>query len=158
MQNENITDSVSNTGDEKNASIELLKEIDSGCFMAINSFQQLEEYEMPQGLFQVVSKYKAKHDELQKEASRLLHEYDETDKQPGMMASAMSKMTTDLKMMMHEDATQITKIIMNGCNMGIQQIGEKMNKYEAASDEAKNLAKKLIKVEEDLLSDVKEYL
>lgn len=138
--------------------IELLKEIDSGCLMAINSFQQLEEYEMPQGLFEIVSKYKAKHDEMQKEASKLLHEYQETDKQPGMMASAMSRMTTEMKMMMREDGTQITKLIMNGCNMGIQQIGEKMHHYKNASEEAKKLAQKLIKTEENLLSDVKEYL
>ena len=126
--------------------------------MAINSFQQLEEYEMPQGLFEIVSIYKAKHDELQKEASRLLHEYQETDKQPGMMASAMSWLTTEMKMMMREDGTQITKIIMNGCNMGIQQIGEKLSQHQNASDEAKKLAHKLIETEENLLSDVKEYL
>lgn len=139
-------------------SIELLNEIDSGCFMAINSFQQLEEYEMPQGLFEIVSKYKSKHNEIQKEASKLLHEYHETDKQPGMMASAMSWLTTEMKMMMHEDGSQITKIIMNGCNMGIQQIGEKRNQHPNASDEAKKLAQKLIKTEENLLSDVKEFL
>ena len=104
-------------------SIDLLKEIDTGCFMAINSFQQLEEYEMPQGLFEIISEYKTKHDEIQKEASRLLHSYEETDKQPGMMVSAMSWLTTEMKMMMREDGTQIAKIIMNGCNMGIQKIG-----------------------------------
>ena len=139
-------------------SITLLKEVDSGCLMAINSFQQLEEYEMPEGLFQIISKYKAKHDELQKEASQLLHECHETDKQPGMMASAMSWITTEMKMMMREDSTQITKIIMNGCNMGIQKIGEKINQYDQASEDARKLGRKLIKVEEELMSEVKEFL
>lgn len=138
--------------------IELLKEVDSGCLMAINSFQQLEEYQMPQGLYELIAKYKSKHAEIQKEASKFLHEYNETDKQPGMMASAMSWMTTEMKMMVREDGTQITKIIMNGCNMGIQQIGEKMHHYENASEESKKLADKLIKTEEELLSEIKEYL
>ena len=139
-------------------SITLLKEVDSGCLMAINSFQQLEEYEMPQGLFQLISKYKAKHDELQKESSQLLHEYHETDKQPGMMASAMSWLTTEMKMMIHEDSTQICKIIMNGCNMGIQKISEKLHQHEHASEDAKKVTKKLIQIEEELMSEVKEYL
>ena len=139
-------------------SIELLKEIDSGCLMAINSFQQLEEYEMPQELFKIVSQYKTKHDEIQKEASRLLHNYHQTDKQPGMMASAMSWLNTEMKMMMHEDGTQITKIIMNGCNMGIQQIGEKLSQCTNASDEVKKLAQKLIETEDNLFSDVIDYL
>ena len=139
-------------------SITLLKEVDSGCLMAINSFQQLEEYEMPEGLFQIISKYKAKHDELQKEASQLLHEHHETDKQPGMMASAMSWLTTEMKMMMREDSTQICKIIMNGCNMGIQKIGEKLNQHDQASEEAKKVTQQLIQIEEELMSEVKEYL
>lgn len=139
-------------------SITLLKEVDSGCLMAINSFQQLEEYEMPEGLFQIISKYKAKHDELQKEASQLLHACHESDKQPGMMASAMSWLTTEMKMMMREDSTQICKIIMNGCNMGIQKIGEKLNQYDQASEDAKKVTQKLIKIEEELMSEVKEYL
>ena len=139
-------------------SIILLKEVDAGCLMAINSFQQLEEYEMPEGLFQIISIYKAKHDELQKEASQLLHECQETDKQPGMMASAMSWLTTEMKMMMHEDSTQICKIIMNGCNMGIQKIGEKLSQHDKASEEAKKVTKKLIHIEEELMHEVKEYL
>ena len=139
-------------------SIELLKEIDSGCLMALNSFQQLEEYQMPQGLYELITKSKSKHAEIQKEASKLLHENNETDKQPGLMASTMSWMTTELKMMVREDGTQVTKIIMNGCNMGIQQIAEKTHKFENASDEAKKLAEKLIKTEEELWSDIKDYL
>ena len=138
--------------------IELLKEIDSGCLMALNSFQQLEEYQMPQGLYELITKSKSKHAEIQKEASKLLHENNETDKQPGMMASAMSWLTTEMKMMVREDGTQITKIIMNGCNMGTQQICEKMHKLENASDEAKKLAEKLIKTEEVLWTEIKDYL
>lgn len=61
-------------------------------------------------------------------------------------------------MMMREDSTQITKIIMNGCNMGIQKIGEKINQYDQASEDARKLGRKLIKVEEELMSEVKEFL
>ena len=75
-----------------------------------------------------------------------------------MMASAMSWFTTEMKMMMREDSTQICKIIMNGCNMGIQKIGEKLNQHDQASEEAKKVTQKLIKIEEELMSEVKEYL
>ena len=71
-------------------SIQLIKEVDSGCLMAINSLHQMEEYEMPKEQNDMITRYIAKHDELQKEASRMLHNNNETDKQPGMMVSAMS--------------------------------------------------------------------
>lgn len=138
--------------------IQLLKEIDSGCLMAINSFHQLEEYDMPKELSNLIIKYEEKHDVLQKEASKMLHQNQQTDKQPGIMASTMSWLTTEMKMMMHNDSVQIVKIMMNGCNMGIQTIGEDIGKYEKASEEAVKLAKKLIKIEEEFISDLAEFL
>ena len=139
-------------------SIQLLKEIDSGCLMAINSFHQLEEYEMPKELYNILLKYEEKHDVLQKEASRLLHQNQESDKQPGMMASAMSWLTTEMKMMMRSDSIQISKLIMNGCNMGIQTISENIGKYGTASEETVKLAKKLVKIEEELIAELAEFV
>ncbi len=133
--------------------IQLLKEIDSGCFMAINSLHQMEEYDMSKEQHDVLTRYVGRHDDIQKEASLLLHRNNETDKQPGMMASAMSWLTTEMKMMMHNEASQIAKIMMNGCNMGIQTIKENITKYKTASEEAVKLAQKLIKVEEEMWKD-----
>ncbi len=139
-------------------SIQLLKEVDSGCLMAINSLHQMEEYEMPKEQNAMITRYIAKHDELQKEASRMLHDNHETDKQPGMMASAMSWLTTEMKLMLHENTREISKIMMNGCNMGIQSIREQMSKYNGAEESAVKLAEKLIKVEEDMFHDAKEFI
>lgn len=138
--------------------IQLLKEIDSGCLMAINSLHQMEEYDTPKELHDLLTRYAGRHDDLQKEASTLLHRNQETDKQPSMMASAMSWLTTEMKMMMHNESSQLAKIIMNGCNMGIQSIGEYLSKYKAASEEALKLARKLIKTEEELFSEAKAFL
>ena len=139
-------------------SIQLVKEVDSGCLMAINSLHQMEEYEIPQAQHDMITRYIAKHDELQKEASRMLHQNNETDKQPGMMASAMSWLTTEMKLMIHDNTSEISKIMMNGCNMGIQSIREQMSKYKGACEDAVKLAEKLIKIEENMFSDAKEFI
>ena len=139
-------------------SIQLIKEVDSGCLMAINSLHQMEEYEIPKEQNDLITRYIVKHEELQKEASRMLHNNNETDKQPGMMASAMSWLTTEMKLMIHENTSEIAKIMMNGCNMGIQGIREQISKYKDADEEAVKLAEKLIKVEEDMFSDAKQFI
>lgn len=136
----------------------LLKEVDSGCMMAIDSLRQMEEYEMDTKEKEMLKNYIVKHDELQKETSALLHENHENDKEPGFMASAMSWLTTEFKMMMHHEGSQIAKIVMNGCNMGIQTLGENLSKYKTASEEAKKLTRKLINLEEDLFSDAIAFL
>lgn len=48
--------------------------------------------------------------------------------------------------------------MMDGCNMGMQTMGEKMSQFPQASKEAGALAKKLMKTEEEFLSEVKEFL
>lgn len=37
-----------------------------------------------------------------------------------MMAAAFSRMSTGMKMLMKDDNRQAAKILMDGCNMGIQ--------------------------------------
>ena len=74
------------------------------------------------------------------------------------MAAAMSWISTEMKMLMREDSTQIAKIIMDGCNMGIQSVSEYVNKNKLASDDSIRLAKNLIKTEEDLMEEMKKFL
>ena len=92
------------------------------------------------------------------ESARLLEENGEYEKDPGMMASAMSWLTTEMKMMVKRSDTEIAKIMMNGCNMGIQTIAEKAHEFENASQESKKLAEKIVKEEEDFMKKLKEYL
>lgn len=138
--------------------IELLKELDSGCHMAMNSIHQLQNFELRKELSDTLEKYRKKHHQLQEEVAAMLAEQGEDGKMPGTMASAMSWTTTEFKMMMHDTNTQTAKLMMDGCNMGIQTIGEKMTKYAAADQKAKDLAHKLIKIEEDFAHEVKEFL
>ena len=130
----------------------------AGCKMAINSMERLKEYVKNASLNELLEEYKKQHRELEEESARLLEESGETQKQPDLMASAFSWFTTELKMMVQDDSTQIAKILMNGCNMGIQSVSECMNKCPKASHAGMSVAKKLVKCEEKLMEDVKKFL
>lgn len=136
----------------------LLQECNSGCKMAMDSMDQVKEYVTNRELERVIDKSRENHDKLEVESTKLLEELGEDEKEPGKMASAFSWFTTEMKMLMKDDSTQIAKIMMDGCNMGIQSIGENLNKYDRASDESKALAKRLIKEEENFMKDLKAYL
>lgn len=138
--------------------VKLLEEIQLGCFMAENTFDQLEEYELRESLEELLQKYRKKHGEIRKEASELLHQHGEQDKKPGPMAEAMSWITTEMRMMGKNNGAQAAKLMMNGCNMGIQTISEKLNDMPDASKEAQALGRKLIKMEEELMAEMKQFL
>lgn len=141
-----------------NDTVRLLEEVDYGCKMAINSINRICDYEMNGKLSHVLDHYKYKHMELQKQAADLLGQNGGHEKDPGMMVSTMAKMTTEVKMWMRRDDNQVAKIMMNGCNMGIQSISEQINHYQAASGESVALAKALVRTEEDFMCDLKQFL
>ena len=59
---------------------------------------------------------------------------------------------------MKNSDSQIAKVLMDGCNMGIQSLSEYRNEYTGASEEAKKIAEKLISLEEDFMSGLKKFL
>lgn len=128
--------------------IALLKECSSGCKMALNSIGQILEYVQDEMLEHTILEAKEEHEKLEKKCGELLRREGEHEKQPGIAAEAFSKITTDVKMMMNGGNCQIAKLLMDGCNMGIQSISECRNQNREASKDAVDLAEKIIRAEE----------
>ena len=142
----------------KNDTIRLAGHCDAGCKMAIDSMDQISRYVTDDNLRNGISSSKNRHKDLEQEASGLLNKYGRNEQDPQKMASAFSWLSTEMKMMFKDDNNQIAKIMMNGCNMGIQSISEDINKYSNASSESVSLAKKLVKAEENFMRDLERFL
>ena len=138
--------------------IKLLKECSLGCKMAVKSVAQVKEYARDEKLIRLLESYDEKHRELDEEIAALLAERHEDGKEPPAMAEMGAWMKIEMKMMMHDDDHQIAKLMMDGCNMGIQSVSEYLNKYDGASKPAVAKAKELIKIEEDFMKEMKEYV
>lgn len=138
--------------------IELLKECSSGCKMALDSMDQILEYVEDEVLRHTILDSRREHEQLEKKTGELLRKYGKQEKEPGLAATAFSRITTDVKMMMNGGNCQIAKLLMDGCNMGIQSISECRNQNPEASSEASGLAEKLIRAEETLMKDLRKYL
>ena len=136
----------------------LLEECNSGCKMAVNSMDQVSEYIEDEKQSQVVGVYRDKHKKIEDKSSELLQRYGETGKEPGAAASVFSWFTTEIKLMLKDDRNQIAKLLMDGCNMGIQSISEDRNKYSGASKESMDLANELVGIEGDFMWELKYFL
>ena len=136
----------------------LLEECSKGCKMAAESIDQIREHIKDRKMQELVSGYRKKHRDLEREADRHLAEEGEEEPQAGLAVSAMSWITTNVKLLIDESGSQIAKLRMDGCNMGIQGITEAQNRYKEASRESRSLAEKLVKLEEQFSKDLKVYL
>lgn len=138
--------------------IELLKECSSGCKMAINSIRQVREYAKDNRLAALLNDYADRHNELQQETAALLGEYHKVDEEPSAMARVCSWMDIEMKMLLEADSHQIAKLMMDGCNMGIQSVCEYINKYKAASDKSVEIAHKLVETEEKFMEEMQAFV
>lgn len=136
----------------------LLKECSLGCKMAINSFNQMRDYVTDNKLKDLLDTYDKKHKKYEEEAAKLLLEAGSQEKEPGAMAAAYSRLTTDVKLMINDDSSKIAKLVMDGCNMGIQTLGGFINQYKNASKQSLSLAKEIIGAEENLMKEIQQFL
>ncbi len=138
--------------------VELLKECGNGCQMAQKSVKQAREFVKDQKLNDLLESYGEKHTEIEKKVIDMLGRYGSSEDNPGKMAEIGAWMSMEMSMLMHPDEHEAAKKMMDGCNMGIQSVSEYVNKYPDADEEAHEIAKKLIKVEEDFMEEMKEFV
>ena len=59
---------------------------------------------------------------------------------------------------MNDSDKTIADLITDGCNMGVKSLSRYLNQYKAASEKVKDIAKRLIHLEERLVVDLRAYL
>ncbi|MCM1326772.1 MAG: PA2169 family four-helix-bundle protein [Bacteroidales bacterium] len=138
--------------------IQLLKECSFGCRMAMESVKKMREYAKDSELNHLLEAYGEKHRKLEGKISDRLKSCGEQESSPGIMAETMARAEMNVKMFMHPTDHEVAKIMMDGCNMGIQSVSEYVNKYPDASRESQDMAKELIGIEEDFMQEMKGFV
>ncbi len=138
--------------------IELLRECDAGVKMGVKSISDVIDHVRNQDMKQMLHICKDKHDELDKELQELLGKYEDEGKDPSIMAEAMSKLKTEMKLQMKPSDKTIADLITDGCNMGVKSLSRYLNQYAAADEKSKSITKRLIALEAQLAIDLRSYL
>ena len=136
----------------------LLEECTSGCQMAIDSMQQIKSYVKDKDLHQLIEHYINQHSRLNGLAKDRLIDAGWEIKEPGLMASAFSWFSTEVKLTVNDDNSQIAKLLIDGCSMGIKTLGERTNTLCQADRQADSVARKIIKLEEQMIRELEAYL
>ncbi len=138
--------------------IKLLRECDAGVKMGVASIDDVLDQVRSDALRQYLAECKKKHEQLEKEIQTLLKKYHDDGKDPNPIAKGMSWMKTNMKMGMHHSDQTIADLMTDGCNMGVKSLNQYLNQYEAADEVSKDIAKRLINLEEQLAIDIRKFL
>lgn len=138
--------------------IRLLRECDAGIKMGISSIDDVLDHIHADDLRRCLTDCKSEHAKLEKEVETLLDTYHDNGKEPSPMAKGMSWVKTNAKMAVDGSDEAIADLMTSGCNMGVKSLSKYLNQYKAADETSKDIAKRLIHLEEQLTADIRPFL
>lgn len=138
--------------------VELLKECDAGCKMAIDSMEQIGRFVTDDQLKTLITKYNGAHIKMEEDIHRMLNNIGAEGQEPSPVAKLSSWAQARVKMMMNGDSKQAAGLLTDGCNMGIKSLWEYKNAYKAADEKSVGLCDKLCDLETKMATDLQKFL
>lgn len=138
--------------------IRLLRECDAGIQMGVSAIDDVLERVQAPDMYRRLSACKRAHESLKTEINVMLADCHDDGKAPNPLAQGMPWLKTNAAMVMNGSDQTIASLMTDGCNMGVKSLGRYLNQYEAASEDSKDITKRLIGLEQKLSDDLREYL
>lgn len=138
--------------------IKLLRECNAGIKMGVSSIDEVLPKVKDEHLRGSLEKCRSAHGKLGDETHAMLARYGDQGKEPNPMAKGMSWVKTNVMLTLEGSDKTVADLITDGCNMGVKSLNRYLNQYEAAEEQAKDIAKRLIGLEADLAQNMRSYL
>ena len=138
--------------------VRLLRECDAGIRMGVASIDEVEDKICDQGFRQLLTSCKQEHEKLKREVRTQLAGFCDEGKAIDPLARDMSWIKTNVMLGIDDSDKTVADLMTDGCNMGVKSLNRYLNQYKAASEVSKDIAKRLIRQEEQLAVDIRPYL
>lgn len=138
--------------------IKLLRECNAGVKMGVTSIEEVLGKAKAPAMRKALADCKAEHETLGREIRTELARFQDEGKEPNPMVEGMSWVKTEAMLLMKDCDATIADLMTDGCSMGVKSLNRYLNQYEAASERSKDIAKRLIHLEQNLAEDMREFL
>ena len=138
--------------------IKLLRECDAGVKMGVASIEDVLDHTEAPHFRRLLENCKDEHLKLKTEIQTQLDKFQDEGKNPNPIAKGMSWMKTNMKLNMEDTDATIADLMTDGCNMGVKSLSRYLNQYKAADEFSKDITKRLIHLEAQLSTDIRQYL
>lgn len=142
----------------ENDTVKLLRECDSGVEMGMSAIDDVIPYVKSKALRQILTVSKEEHEKIEREIRTFLRLQSDEGKDPNPVVKGMSWMKTNVKLTLNESDSVVADLMTDGCNMGVKSLSKYLNEYKSADTGAKDIARRLINLEERLAVDIRCYL
>ena len=138
--------------------IKLLRECDAGVKMGVESINEVLDNVESELFRRRLRDCRTEHEQLARDIQAQLIRFNDDGKDPSPIARGMSWMKTNMKLCMEDSYNTVAELMTDGCNMGVKSLNRYLNQYKAADEYSKDIAKRLINMEEKLAVDIRQFL
>ncbi|MBR0355204.1 MAG: hypothetical protein IJK35_07510 [Oscillospiraceae bacterium] len=138
--------------------VRLLRECDAGVRMGVASIDQVLDDVQSAALKQKLFHSREAHETLGRELQGRLARFGDEGRQPNPIARGMSWLKTETRLGLKRDDRTIADLMTDGCGMGVKSLSRYLNQYKAADEPSKDMARRLISLEDSLGRDLRDYL
>lgn len=134
----------------------LYKNVKMGADSIIDLLPKVSDQNMRDELTRELDQYSGFADEIK----NMLYSIDEEAKDESIFAKIGTKMSVAMNTMVDSTSSHIAEMMIQGGTMGITDATKTLREYEntSCSEDALDLAKRIIKFEEDSIEKLKEFL
>ena len=138
--------------------IRLLRECDAGVKMGISSIEDVLDRVKDREFRRELDQCREGHLQLHRDIQAQLDRFGDEGKDPNPIAKGMSWVKTNVKLGMEETDAAIAGLMTDGCDMGVKSLSKYLNQYKAADQTSRDIAQRLISLEEKLAVRIRRYL
>lgn len=141
-----------------NGNAELLNYIYQNSQMGVQTIEQLLDIVEDSQFHKQLSTQLTEYTDICREAKELLNQHHCDEKEISGFDKFTAYMMINFKTLTDKSPSHIAEMLIQGSNMGITDATRNIRKYEDADSDILNLMKKLLKIEENNVKTLKEYL
>lgn len=138
--------------------IKLLRECDAGIKMGISAIEDVYGKITHEDFRRHIEDQKNSHTRMQREIRDQLDTYGDEGKDPNPMTKGMAHVKTGMKLGFDCTDETIASLLTDGCHMGVKSLSRYLNQYPDADEGARNVARRLISLEDTMEKELRPYL
>lgn len=136
----------------------LLKECNAGVKMAVQTLGQLLPSIHDHDFKESLEKYRNAHISFGDKLHCLANKGGTSAGELSPMEKLSARIMTGMKLMLNDSDKKIASMLTDGCNIGIKSLNAYLNQYKEADNTSRKIAENIIRLEESMSEDMRQYL
>lgn len=139
-------------------SIRLLNECHMGAHMAVSAIDAIMEDVQSGAMREHLDACLKLHEKLEQESATALKRAGEDVKSPNSMMQKMAQIKSGMRMAIRPSDSKAAALVTDGCHVGTKMLAKRMNRSREADVQSREIARRLIGVEDRTVSGLRPYL